>query len=156
VCCISGCDGRLADDEENWARKSRGDSSASLLDENEVLCDSSGRRVRGVLSGAGEGESGERSCALVGVGSSDDRRRLLDLGSTADIRLVGVMLDTGEGEWRDGDGSDCRLFTRATRDCHGEQIFPAKASALQYCDKMRGIVSPSICRPASQCLQQYS
>jgi hypothetical protein len=122
VYCISGCDGRLADEEENWARKSRGDSSASLLDENEVLCDSSGRRVRGVLSGAGEGESGERSCAfLVGVGRSDDRRRLLDLGSIADIRFVGVMFDcTGEGEWRDGDGSDCRLFTRATRDCHGQ------------------------------------
>jgi hypothetical protein len=49
---------------------------------------------------------------LVEVGRSNDLRRLLDLGSTADIRPVGVELDTSEGEWGDGEESDCRLFTR--------------------------------------------
>jgi hypothetical protein len=49
---------------------------------------------------------------LVEVGRSNDLRRLLDLGSTAEIRPVGVVLDTSEGEWGDGEESDCRLFTR--------------------------------------------
>jgi hypothetical protein len=76
-------------------------------------------RVR-IASGAGE--FGDRSY-LEGVGKSDDRRMPLDLASRATaegMRLVVVGVTevdcTGEGDCS-AEGSDCRLLTRATRDC---------------------------------------
>lgn len=114
VCCTSGWDDRLA--EENWARKSRGESSESLrVEVKDALCERS--RVRGAASGAGE--FGDRSYALDGVGRNDERRRADERGSIGIRLVVGVAVEfdcTGEGECR-AEGSDWRLLaTLATLD----------------------------------------
>ena len=114
VCCTSGWDDRLA--AENWARKSRGESSASLrVEVKDALWERS--RVRGAASGAGEFD--DRSYALDGVGRKEERRRADDRGSTGIRLVVGVAVEfdcTGEGECR-AEGSDWRLLlTLATRD----------------------------------------
>lgn len=118
----SGCEGR----RPNWARKSRGESSESRREENEALCDNSGFRDRGVVMGAG---AGDRSCrSLDEVGRSDERRWLLDRGSADRGSAADEMrFVIGVVEWTDGTGdgecsavgSDCRLLTRAMRDCGG-------------------------------------
>ena len=86
VCSASGADGRRIE-----ARNSLGDSSASLLEEKEVLELSSGKRVRCVSFGL-LGDSGDWYVVLDGVGRAVARRgNALNFGSVEEakgIRLV--------------------------------------------------------------------